>query len=179
MFSEPCVILANSVKQKEKFNYIKCLKEAGLSLDFCKNLGFKASKHLWSTCLRTNQRKKGGRPKIKNEVQNFIANHLKDSSTVASNRTIKDNSGERINARYCDDTIKEAFKKFGSCKSRDHVSRFVIQFVFFMIHFVKYILDHQMYKNDHRKYKNDHEIDKKDHEKDKCINITIFIILYE
>jgi hypothetical protein len=50
--------LSNLVKQKEKFNYIRCLKEAGLSLDFCKKLGFKASKHLWSTCLRRNQRKK-------------------------------------------------------------------------------------------------------------------------
>jgi hypothetical protein len=62
--------------------------------------------------FKEKSKKKGGRPKIKNEVQNYIANHLKDSSTVASNRTIKDNSGERISARYCDDTIKEAFKKF-------------------------------------------------------------------
>ena len=28
-------LLSNSVKQKEKLNYIRCLKEAGLSLDFC------------------------------------------------------------------------------------------------------------------------------------------------
>jgi len=104
--------LSNSVKQKERFKYIQCLKEARLSLDFCKNLGFKASKYLWSTCHRTNHRNKGGRPKIKNEVQNLIDEHLKNSSSVASNPTIKDNSGERISARYCEDTIKEAYKNF-------------------------------------------------------------------
>lgn len=104
--------LSNSMKQKERFNYIRCLKEAGLSLDFSKNLGFKASKHLWSTCIRTEPRNKGGRPKIKVEVQKFIDEHLENSSSVASNRTIKDNSGEKISARYCEDTIKEAFKKF-------------------------------------------------------------------
>ena len=107
-------LLSNSVKQKERFKYIRCLKEARLSLDFSKNLGFKASKHLWSTCLRTVPRNKGGRPKIKVEVQKLINEHLENSSSVASNRTIKDKSGEKISARYCEDTIKEAFKKFNN-----------------------------------------------------------------
>lgn len=103
---------SNSAKLKEKFKYIRCLKQAGLSLDFSKNLGFKVSKHLWSTCSRGDARKKGGRPKINEEIQNQIGDHLKKFSSIASNRMVKESNGEKVSARYCDDTIKEAYKKF-------------------------------------------------------------------
>ena len=54
----------NTVKPKNKHYFYRELKLAHFNLNELKNMGYKISKKLWSSCKKTHKRLLGGKPKI-------------------------------------------------------------------------------------------------------------------
>ena len=52
------------VKQKNQHYFIRSIRQAGLSLDEAKELGFQCGKYLWRTCLDQNERNIGWSPRF-------------------------------------------------------------------------------------------------------------------
>ena len=86
--SEP---INNIVKPKMKHFYIHHLRKAGLKDSEARKIGFKFSKHLWTSCTYRNYRRPGGRYGISDSLKDQIAEHLAspEVSAIAANRVIK------------------------------------------------------------------------------------------
>ena len=86
--SEP---INNIVKPKMKHFYIYHLRRAGLKDSQARKMGFKFSKHLWTSCLNRNFRHPGGRCCISDSLKDQISQHFASQkvSEIAANRVIK------------------------------------------------------------------------------------------
>ena len=92
----------NKVKPKNKHFFIHQLKVANFSLNEIKEMNFKCSKFLWSSCKRTNERLEGGQPRISDKNISAINSIMEKYSTISSWKSIQ------IRKRPC----KAAVSKF-------------------------------------------------------------------
>ena len=99
----------NSTPQKQRHKYLYPLRKAGISIQEARSLGFHATFHMWKSCTRTNERKKGGCPTIPISIREDIDSHMESLSNVAANRYLK---RSETNAWYRTISLSEAYDSF-------------------------------------------------------------------
>jgi len=102
-------VLYNNAKQKEKYKYAFPLRESGIKYKDALKLGFKITKYMWKKCLDNTERAVGGRKKTKKWLVDSINKHLKNLSSIASNRYLKKSNS---NAYYSSVSFLEAYNRF-------------------------------------------------------------------
>ena len=116
------------VKPRDKHYFIRAIRESGIGLTECKELGFVCSKNLWIGSRNVQPRSLGGRPNMPSEWVKQIKEHMEKNSNVASNRSVikrhynvrnpffyykKKKIGEELESvRYRETTLNEAFRTF-------------------------------------------------------------------
>jgi hypothetical protein len=73
-------------KPKERYSFIRAIRIAGLSYKDAKKLGYNVSKELWTSCLNSDERNKGGRPALTQDLRSAINRHVESISAIAANR---------------------------------------------------------------------------------------------
>jgi hypothetical protein len=122
--------LNKRVKPKNKHFFIKCLRKSNFSRMECTKLGFKFSKHLWSTCLINEDRDVGGRYSYCKNYKERINKFLEENSEISASRTttifnkniklnkpngtpVKEkNTKTVVNSRYINNSMNELHKLF-------------------------------------------------------------------
>lgn len=77
------------VSQKKKHNFIRPLRQSGITFSQAKEFGFQFGSILWKSCLNDNERNLGGRPLTSNNIISKIKKHMEKYSTIGANRMVK------------------------------------------------------------------------------------------
>ena len=68
---------------------LKPLKDANLKQCEVKSLGFQATSYMWHSCNNENERNKGGRIALNQDLKLEIQLHMESLSSIAANRYLK------------------------------------------------------------------------------------------
>ena len=72
--------------KKNRHDFIRPLRKAGLAFFDIKKFGFVCSTGLWKNCLNRLDRNLGGRPRLPSNLKSELHQHMKELSDISSNR---------------------------------------------------------------------------------------------
>ena len=78
--------LNSRIKPKNKHHFLRMFKFCGFSLEEVNDIGFKAGKHLWKSCIDPSDRNLGGRKSLSKSIKKKIFDHFKNNSNPSSCR---------------------------------------------------------------------------------------------
>lgn len=138
----------NKIKAKMKHNFIRPLREAKLTRDEARELGFKVGKKLWRSSISDHDRHLGGQPSLfskdPQEVE-AIKSHMENLSNPAASRSVyvkkyelrppwvpfkkrKIHSRKTLPVMYRETTLTEAYKQYKQLKLSESVENRVPSF---------------------------------------------------